>query len=461
MVWIRLCLSCIAFLSVAGSVSFGMIKLAERLLHVENPIMLLTIQKLAMLLYWIPVSFACVCIPRISYQNGTIGYYGEFVSATVPTMTVTFYVLGGIWFVGFLAAVVWAAVKQQKLVRLEKGNITVEESRYLDIFEQCREQFGFETEAVAVAQNDLLTSPITVGFLKKRILLPTVDYTGTELRMIYEHELTHIRNKDLGWRLLGLVTSWVHWFNPIIRRQQRVLACQQEIVCDLSTSIDNKYFTKKEYAVFLAKLTDHEAVCDYTLALTENKNQTIRRIAKMKETVKLDKPRKKVLCLSCACVAVFALIPTTAVSAKAAQLQEAWLRAEEVEVEDEPQDFSDTSIEEHGYADGSVAEIEEGLELAPRSTNVDLEKTISANTRYVYQYRDMSAGDSITIVANCEDSNITYKIGIKNKETGALTSISGSGDLMHEFKITKSGTYAAYVENCSNVSMNVTGVAVY
>ena len=60
-----------------------------------------------------------------------------------------------------------------------------------------------------------------------------------------------------------------------------------------------------------------------------------------------------------------------------------------------------------------------------------------------------------------DDSAVTYRVGIKNKDTGALTYVSGTGTLGHRFLITESGAYAAYVENCSKTAMKVTGTAAF
>lgn len=60
MVWIRLWLSCAAFLSAAGGISYGLVKLSERLWKPANPVLLLTLQKLVLVLYWVPVSFAWI-----------------------------------------------------------------------------------------------------------------------------------------------------------------------------------------------------------------------------------------------------------------------------------------------------------------------------------------------------------------------------------------------------------------
>lgn len=279
--------------------------------------------------------------------------------------------------------------------------------------------------------------------------------------MIYDHEMTHIRNRDLLWRIFALVTSWIHWFNPLLRVHLRDLDCVQEMICDLSIALDSTHYTKKEYAAFLVRLTDEEAVNAYTTALAENHSQTTRRIETMAGTKKFVKPKRWMTGLGCVCLAAASLLPATAVSAEAARLQEDWMRAEEVETIAEPQDHWNPSIEEYGYDDGSVVEIDGSQDIAPYSSTVDLDKTINANTRYIYQYKDKSAGDIITIVTSCADSSVTYKIGIKNKKAGAMTSISVTGRANTDFKISESGSYSAFVENNNNFPIKVEGVAVY
>lgn len=459
MVWIRLWLSCAAFLSAAGGISYGLVKLSEKFWKPENPALVLALHKLALVLYWVPVSFAWICLKRISYENKILSYKGEFVCSTVPSMTDAFYLLGSLWLAGFVLSIVRFAVRQHRLSVLMRGNVPVEQPRYLAVFEECRRQAGLG--AVVLCQNDRLSSPITAGFFRQQVILPFAAYTDAELRMIYEHELTHIQHRDLFWRLFALATSWVHWFNPVIYLQQGELDCLQEMVCDLSIAVKNEYYTKKEYAAFLVKLTEPETVNACTTALIKNKSQTVRRIHKMAKTKELRKPKKFVAGISCAALAVLTLIPATAVSAKAAKLQEDWIRAEEVDTIAEPQDFSDPSVEEHRFDDGSVEEIDGSQEVLPYSSTVNLEKIIDANTRYLYQYQRMSAGDSISILASCDDDSVTYRIGIKNKETGDMTSMTGTGILNHEFKISESGTYSAFVENKNNFSIKVTGTAMY
>ena len=105
MVWIRLFISCLVFLSVAGAISCGLVRVARSFHRIENPGMLSVLYKTTLMLYWLPVSFICVCIPRIAYENGVKAYTGEFVCSSVSSMTVVFNILGAAWLAGFLLSV--------------------------------------------------------------------------------------------------------------------------------------------------------------------------------------------------------------------------------------------------------------------------------------------------------------------------------------------------------------------
>lgn len=180
----------------------------------------------------------------------------------------------------------------------------------------------------------------------------------------------------------------------------------------------------------------------------------------MVETKKFMKPRKVMLGLGGTCLAVLTMIPTIAVSAETAKLQEDWMRAEEVVTIVEPQNHSDPSIEEHRHDDGSVVEID-GSQEAKCYTTEELSQTINANTRHLYEYRRVAAGDMIVVFTLCDDSSIRYSMGIKNQETGDISSISVSGRTSMSFMVSESGTYTTFVENNNDFPIRVFEIAIY
>ena len=256
--------------------------------------------------------------------------------------------------------------------------------------------------------------------------------------------------------------------------QLRELDCAQEIVCDLSISLDNVHYTKKEYAAFLVKLTEQEAVNVYTPALIENKAQTVRRIDEMAKSVRLNRLERRIMGFGCVCIAVLSMIPATAVSARTAKLQEDWIRAEETVVEmellyDSSQDFSDPPVVEYRTAedDDGITEIDASQEHyedpkpARNSPFVDLDKRIPAGGRQLYKYMRVSAGDSICIVIKNLGAGFSYKTGVKNKETGEMTSAELTGTGAYWVVIPEGGDYAIFIENCSKTPLEVYGAGAY
>ena len=54
------------------------------------------------------------------------------------------------------------------------------------------------------------------GIFNPAVLLPSVDEDAETLRMIFMHELTHYRQKDILVKFSGVLVNIVHWFNPLV-----------------------------------------------------------------------------------------------------------------------------------------------------------------------------------------------------------------------------------------------------
>lgn len=59
--------------------------------------------------------------------------------------------------------------------------------------------------------------PITLGFIKPIIILPNnMNLEKYKLEFIIKHELMHIYHKDCFIKIIVLITSILHWFNPFV-----------------------------------------------------------------------------------------------------------------------------------------------------------------------------------------------------------------------------------------------------
>lgn len=106
---------------------------------------------------------------------------------------------------------------------------------------------------VKIYENDRVSGPCTIGWLRPGILLPDREYKESEMEWIRLHEMTHIRHRDIFWKLLCILVCILHWYNPFAW----YLLCQygkmSEYYCDEKCMEDRSMKEKKGYAMFLVR----------------------------------------------------------------------------------------------------------------------------------------------------------------------------------------------------------------
>ena len=81
---------------------------------------------------------------------------------------------------------------------------------------------------------DRITSPVTVGVLSPRIILPkTMEADrGKRLNYVLFHEMIHIRRFDIVWKLLSMIAVCIHWYNPFVWIMYKQFNKDIETACD-------------------------------------------------------------------------------------------------------------------------------------------------------------------------------------------------------------------------------------
>lgn len=85
---------------------------------------------------------------------------------------------------------------------------------------------------VAVCVNPLVRSPLLVGILSPRVVLPKASIPDSELMMIFRHELTHYCRMDFLYKWLAEITVCLHWFNPLAYWVRKQINQDCEFSCD-------------------------------------------------------------------------------------------------------------------------------------------------------------------------------------------------------------------------------------
>ncbi len=88
---------------------------------------------------------------------------------------------------------------------------------------------------VALIVSSLVSSPVTVGYLKPMILLPVAalnNLSTAQVEAILLHELSHIRRHDY---LINFIASIIHtllYFNPFVKALANAVEGERETCCD-------------------------------------------------------------------------------------------------------------------------------------------------------------------------------------------------------------------------------------
>ncbi|MBB6215391.1 beta-lactamase regulating signal transducer with metallopeptidase domain [Anaerosolibacter carboniphilus] len=133
--------------------------------------------------------------------------------------------------------------------------------------------------SIRILVSDRITTPLTYGIIKPKIILPkSMDYKNEmQMRYILAHELIHIKRFDALWKLLLVMVLCFHWFNPMVWVLYILMNRDLEIACDEKVIKLFGEDTKSEYALSLIEMAERRT--NFTpLYSSFSKNATEERI---------------------------------------------------------------------------------------------------------------------------------------------------------------------------------------
>ena len=208
----------------------------------------------------------------------------------IELSTVVFYVWSAVAFLLFLY-LLWKNFRLLALVRKEK---TVIESRWLSLLENCKRELKLYTP-VQVVETRHVSTPALMGFVRPRILLPEgilETMNESEMKLVFMHELTHLKSGDIIINWVISLIQIIHWFNPLVwfafakARETRELACDDKMLSFLGKD------ESKRYGLTIIRLLDlccNENRITGMVGILENKKQINRRI----EMIRNPNPKTK------------------------------------------------------------------------------------------------------------------------------------------------------------------------
>jgi len=112
--------------------------------------------------------------------------------------------------------------------------------------------------SIQILTSDQITTPLTVGILKPKIIIPAKTDFSQELNLQYmlEHEFYHIKRWDVFWKILTIAIACFHWFNPFVWVMCVLANRDLEISCDgwVMRKFGNN--ERKKYAYMLIEMAE-------------------------------------------------------------------------------------------------------------------------------------------------------------------------------------------------------------
>lgn len=117
---------------------------------------------------------------------------------------------------------------------------------YVILFYQYKRSFHLKEN---IYNNVNASSPFLLGIMKPKIILPTdLDVDSLQASHIISHEKVHVKRRDNLWRLVGLIATCLHWFNPVAWIGYSCFLKDMEFSCDEIVIKNYTGSSRKEYA---------------------------------------------------------------------------------------------------------------------------------------------------------------------------------------------------------------------
>src|SRR5574344_1951582 len=137
----------------------------------------------------------------------------------------------------------------RRLMRRWSGTVT--NARYFEILSEEAERLGVAAPKAQLCA--AVSTPALTGLFRPTLLLPHENYTESDLRFILRHELTHLKRRDILYKLVLTLANALHWFNPLSYVMLHLADEDIELSCDSAVTLQMKKAERAAYSETLLK----------------------------------------------------------------------------------------------------------------------------------------------------------------------------------------------------------------
>lgn len=135
------------------------------------------------------------------------------------------------------------------ILKKRKNSVVMEENTVL---KEAKKELGIKRN-IRVRMASDVGSPMLVGVFFPVVYMPCKEIPKEMMRLVFLHELTHYKRKDLIIKWFALFVNSVHWFNPFSYLVSSNLSESCEISCDMEVT---KNMNDEEQKLYMKTILD-------------------------------------------------------------------------------------------------------------------------------------------------------------------------------------------------------------
>lgn len=158
-----------------------------------------------------------------------------------------------IWGAGSIFTLI-RVVRTRAKFKHEVEQLKSEKCDHLDgIVKQIVSEYPKQVDFEVICSSEIPV-PMLYDFRQPKILLPIMDLTPTEWRLILKHEIAHYYRKDLQIKLIIEVLQILYWWNPFLYLLSSAIDRMQEIQVDYEVTENMSELERCQYIECLLNL---------------------------------------------------------------------------------------------------------------------------------------------------------------------------------------------------------------
>lgn len=402
----------------------------------------------ATLFFLVPAAFLC-CLFRA--RTGEYAGTGAWPGCFSPSIKMMGERAAGVWLCGAALLLLLYGVDFLRYRYQIRNKIRCGGMKYA-VFCRTLEELGLSEGKVGLYESYHVRTPMVTGLWRPKVLLPAGEYGEMELQVIFLHELSHYRQKDLWLKsILRMAVIW-QWFNPAVWVLRMLVWRWSEYACD--SCVCRKTGKAGEYFGVILSLT--EPARGWTdggrSLLLAHKHELTRRVEKMKKCFKKELPKMRWVYGLCTALLLCGTVSVYASSEGLLAGYDRWYEETDVAIEEEEQPFEEMTEYEETGDNGLVEEMDESAALQPGARSGNKEWTVKAGTRKTSAGFSAKSGQTIEIVAILLPADLSINVGIIEPD-GTRRYVTGKRAVSHDFKLDQTGTYKTFIENKNSKSI--------